>query len=93
MLRGFKDKETQKVWNGVHSLKLPLEIQGIARRKLRMINNSQDLNDLRTPPSNHLEKLSGDLQKYYSLRINKQWRIIFRWENGNAFDVQITDYH
>jgi proteic killer suppression protein len=58
-----------------------------------MINNSQDIQDLRIPPSNRLEKLSGNLKEYYSIRINKQWRIIFIWENGNSFDIEITDYH
>ena len=65
----------------------------IGRRKLRMINNSQDLTDLRIPPSNRLEKLSGNLKEYYSIRINNQWRIIFNWESGNASNVEIVDYH
>jgi proteic killer suppression protein len=73
--------------------KLPLEIQNIARRKMRMINNSQDIMDLRIPPSNRLEKLSGNLKEFYSIRINKQWRTLFLWNNGNASDVKIVDYH
>jgi proteic killer suppression protein len=70
-----------------------LEIQNIARRKMRMINNSQDIMDLRIPPSNRLEKLSGNLKEFYSIRINKQWRTLFLWNNGNASDVKIVDYH
>ncbi|SMG49996.1 proteic killer suppression protein [Marivirga sericea] len=93
MIKSFGSKETEKIWNGQRSKKLPNEIQNIARRKLRMINNSQDLQDLRTPPSNRLEKLGGNLKEFYSIRINKQWRIIFKWENGNCFEIEITDYH
>lgn len=93
MILSFGDKETPKVWEGIRSKKLPNEIQGMARRKLRMLNNSQNINDLRIPPANHLEKLSGDLSGYYSIRINKQWRIIFIWENENAYEVSIVDYH
>ncbi len=76
MIQSFGDKETEKVWNGIRSAKLPNDIQEIARRKLRMLNNSQNLNDLIIPPSNHLEKLSGNLSGQFSVRINKQWRII-----------------
>jgi proteic killer suppression protein len=72
---------------------LPLDIQQVALRKLRMINNAMNLNDLRIPPANRLEKLSGDRAGQWSVRINDQWRICFRWENGNAYDVEITDYH
>jgi proteic killer suppression protein len=93
MIKSFGNKETEKVWEGTRSNKLPNEIQNVARRKLRMINNAQNINDLRIPPSNHLEKLSGNLKDYYSIRINKQWRIIFIWENDNAFEVEIIDYH
>jgi proteic killer suppression protein len=93
MIKSFGDKETEKIWNGIRSKKLPSEIQDIARRKLRMISSSQNINDLRIPPSNHLEKLSGNLKNYYSIRINKQWRIIFIFENDNALNVQIIDYH
>ena len=78
---------------GVRSLKLPVEIQDIARRKLRMLNNSQTINDLMVLPSNRLEKLSGTLKDYHSIRINNQWRIIFKWENQHAFEVEIIDYH
>lgn len=93
MIKSLGDKETEKIWEGTRSKKLPNEIQNIARRKLRMINNAQYLKDLKIPPSNQLEKLTGELKNYHSIRINKQWRIIFIWEHENAFDVQITDYH
>ncbi len=93
MLRSFGSKETEKVWKGIRSTKLPPEIQNIARRKLRMINNSFDLKDLRIPPSNRLEKLSGNRKDFYSIRINDQWRIIFKWEEGHALEVAIVDYH
>lgn len=93
MIKSIGNKETEKIWEGIRSNKLPNEIQNIARRKLRMINNAQNVNDLRIPPANHLEKLSGNLKNFYSIRINKQWRIIFIWENDNAFEVEIVDYH
>ena len=93
MIQSFGSKETEKIWNGIRVKKMPLEIQLVGRRKLRMLNNSQDVKDLRIPPSNRLEKLSGDLKDFYSIRINKQWRIIFNWNNGNANEVKITDYH
>ena len=93
MIKTFGDKETEKVWNGIYSKKLPSEIQQIARRKLRMINNAQDINDLRVPPGNRLEKLKGDLSDFYSIRINNQWRIIFKWIGSDAYEVQIIDYH
>ena len=93
MIKTFKSKETEKVWEGRSSKKLPIQIQQIARRKLRMINNSIDINDLRIPPSNRLEKLSGNLKNYHSIRINDKWRIMFIWKQGHAFDVQIIDYH
>lgn len=93
MIKSFTCKETEKIWNGIQSRKLPSDIQNVARRKLRMINNAQNINDLRIPPANHLEKLSGNLEGFYSIRINKQWRIIFRWENDNALEVEIIDYH
>jgi len=93
MIISFGNKETEKIWNGEVSKKLPREIQEIARRKLRMLNNSVDVSDLRIPPSNHLEKLKGNLKDFYSIRVNNQWRIIFKWENSNAFEVEIVDYH
>jgi len=93
MIKTFGDKETEKIWNGIYSKKLPSEIQQIARRKLRMINNAQDINDLRVPPGNRLEKLKGDLSDFYSIRINNQWRIIFNWKGSDAYEVQVIDYH
>lgn len=93
MIKSFGDKETEKIWNGTYSKKFPTEIQHIARRKLRMINSAQDIDDLRIPPGNRLEKLKGDLQNFWSIRINNQWRIIFTWEENNALEVQIIDYH
>jgi proteic killer suppression protein len=93
MIRSFGSKETESIWNGVRVSKLPLDIQSTGRRKLRMLNNSQDIQDLRIPPSNRLEKLSGNLKDFYSIRINKQWSIVFKWSNGNAYEVRIIDYH
>ena len=93
MIISFGSKETEKIWNGIRVKKLPNEIQNVSRRKMRMLNNSQDIADLRIPPSNRLEKLTGNLKEYYSIRINKQWRIIFIWNNGNASEVEIVDYH
>ena len=93
MIEGFGDREAEKIWTGVLSKKLPNEIQNVARRKLRMINNAQDINDLRIPPANRLEKLKGGLSDYHSIRINNQWRIIFIWLSSNAHNVKIVDYH
>jgi len=93
MLRSFGSKEAEKVWKGKRPSKLPPEIQKTARRKLRMINDSFDLKDLRMPPSNRLEKLSGNRKDFYSIRINDQWCIIFKWEEGHALEVAIVDYH
>ncbi|MBS1731713.1 MAG: type II toxin-antitoxin system RelE/ParE family toxin [Bacteroidetes bacterium] len=93
MIKSFGNSETKEVWNGNRVKKLPIEIQNIGRRKLRMINNSVDIADLRIPPANRLEKLSGKLKEFYSIRINDQWRIIFKWNAGNAFEVEIIDYH
>jgi proteic killer suppression protein len=93
MILSFGNSETEKVWYGTRVKKLPTEIQSIGRRKLRMINNSVDLADLRIPPANRLEKLSGNLKEFYSIRINIQWRIIFKWSSGNASEVEIVDYH
>ncbi|NLP58838.1 type II toxin-antitoxin system RelE/ParE family toxin [Lutibacter sp. B1] len=93
MIISFGSKETEKIWNGVRIKKMPIEIQNMGRRKLRMLNNSQDIMDLRIPPSNRLEKLTGKLNEFHSIRINKQWRIVFQWNNGNASEVEIIDYH
>ena len=93
MLSSFGDKDTKKIWEGERVKGFSTEIQGTARRKLRMLNNSQDLTDLLIPPSNRLEKLKGNFKEFYSIRINNQWRIIFKWNNGNAEEVEIIDYH
>jgi toxin HigB-1 len=93
MILTFGNKETLKIWSGERVKGLPIEIQEIGRRKLRMLNNSQDLNDLKIPPSNRLEKLKGNLKEFYSIRINDQYRITFKWLNSNAEEVQIIDYH
>ncbi|HYF03583.1 MAG TPA: type II toxin-antitoxin system RelE/ParE family toxin [Patescibacteria group bacterium] len=93
MIISFGSKETEKIWNGVRIKTPALEIQEIGRRKLRVLNNSVSIADLKIPPSNRLEKLSGNLKEFYSIRINDQWRIIFKWNNGNASEVQIIDYH
>lgn len=93
MILSFGSKETERIWNGERVSKLPNEIQDIGRRKLRMLNNSQNMNDLKIPPSNRLEKLSGNLKDWYSIRINDQWRIVFKWDNGHATEVRIVDYH
>ena len=93
MIISFGSKETNKIWESERVKSFSKEIQEIARRKLRMLNNSQDLNDLMIPPSNRLEKLKGNLKDFYSIRINNQWRIIFKWNNGNAEQVEIIDYH
>ena len=93
MVASFGSKDTEKIWKGERVKGLPGEVQEIGRRKLRMINNSVNIADLRIPPANRLEKLSGRLKDFYSIRINDQWRIIFQWNNGNAFEVEIIDYH
>ncbi len=93
MILSFGNAETEEVWKGNRVKKLPNEIQNIGRRKLRMLNNSIELADLRIPPSNRFEKLSGKLKEFYSIRINDQWRIIFRWNTANASSVEIKDYH
>jgi toxin HigB-1 len=93
VIKSFRDKETEKVYSRERSAKLPGGIQQIALRKLRMLNNAQNIHDLRIPPSNRLEKLGGDRKGQYSIRINDQWRICFVWQDNNAHDVEITDYH
>lgn len=93
MVKSFGDRETELIWSGTTSLKLPTHIQRRARRKLRMLHAAADLNDLRIPPANRLEALKGDLNSYHSIRINDQWRIIFIWENSHAYQVRIVDYH
>jgi len=93
VIETFKDAETQKIYQRERSRKLPSNIQQVGLRKLRMINNAININDLRVPPANHLEKLSGDREGQYSIRINDQWRICFDWKSSDAFNVEITDYH
>jgi toxin HigB-1 len=93
VIKSFKDKETAKIFRRQRSKKLPHDIQQIALRKLRMLHRAQSLQDLRVPPSNHLEKLSGDRAGQYSIRINDQWRICFVWLDQDAYDVEIVDYH
>jgi len=93
MIKSFKSKEAEKVFARTRSRKLPQDIQQVAYRKLRMLNNAVNLNDLRVPPANRLEKLSGDRKGQRSIRINNQWRICFEWQDGDAHQVEITDYH
>lgn len=93
MIVSFGNKITQKIWEGERVKGFANEIQEITRRKLRMLNNSVDIKDLMIPPSNKLEKLKGNLKDFYSIRVNDQWRIIFKWENGNAYNVELIDYH
>jgi proteic killer suppression protein len=93
MILDFADKETESVWRGERSRRLPASIQDIARRKLRMLNNAQVLDDLRIPPANRLEALKGDRKGQHSIRINDQWRICFKWKDGNCSEVGIVDYH
>lgn len=93
MIKSFKNRETEKIYSREVSKKLPTDIQQVALRKLRMINNAKNINDLRIPPANRLEKLSGNREGQYSIRINDQWRICFIWQDGDAHNVEITDYH
>ena len=93
MIEAFSCKETEKIWKGDRSKKLPGEIQERAFLRLRQLHAAGLLADLRLPPSNRLESLSGDLKGFWSMRINQQWRLVFRWNDGNASDVKITDYH
>lgn len=93
MIKTFKDAETQKIYQRERSRKLPVDIQQVALRKLRMINNAININDLRVPPANRLEKLSGNREGQYSIRINDQWRVCFDWRGSDAFNVEIADYH
>ena len=86
-------RETEKIWGGIPSRRLPANIQSVARRKLRMLGNAHVLDDLRIPPANRLEVLKGDRKGQYSIRINDQWRICFDWKDGEARDVEIVDYH
>lgn len=93
MIRSFADRQAAWVWRGEPSRRLPGSIQRIARRKLRMLNAAVSLEELRVPPGNRLEALSGDRRGQFSIRINEQWRICFRWIDDDAHDVEIVDYH
>lgn len=93
MIRSFADKEAEKIWGGTRSRRLPADIQAVARRKLRMLNNAQTLDDLRVSPANRLEALKGNRKGQYGIRINDQWRVCFRWNGSDAHDVEIVDYH
>jgi proteic killer suppression protein len=93
VIKSFKDRETQQIFTRQRSRRLPSEIQQVALRKLRMLNNAHALNDLQVPPANRLEKLAGDRAGQYSIRINDRWRVCFAWRDGDAYDVEIVDYH
>ena len=93
MIRDFADKEAEKIWEGTVSRRLPHDIQTVARRKLRMLNNAKQLEDLRIPPANRLEALKGNRRGQHSIRINDQWRVCFVWKADGAHDVEIVDYH
>ena len=93
MIQNFADREAQLIWSGVRSRKLPSDIQAVALRKLRLLNQARIVEDLRIPPGNRLEALKGNLAGLHSIRINDQWRICFVWQEGGARDVKIIDYH
>ena len=93
MIRRFRDAETEKIWQGVGSRRVANDIQAVALRKLRILNNAKVLDDLRVPPGNRLERLRGDRVGQWSIRINDQWRICFYWTDGGPDDVEIVDYH
>jgi proteic killer suppression protein len=93
MIKNFKCKATKRIFDGTVSRKFPQDIQQRARRKLRMLNNARDLNDLRLPPSNHLEKLVGDRLGQHSIKVNDQWRLCFIWQDSVVTDVEMVDYH
>lgn len=93
MIVSFGDSKTQRIFNGERVSKYSNDLQHITRRKLRMLNNSHSLADLKVPPSNNLEKMKNIGRKIYSIRVNNQWRICFRWETNNAYDVKLIDYH
>jgi len=93
MIKPFRDKETEKIFNRLISKKIPQNIQHLARRKLVILDAAPELKTLRVPPGNRLEALKGDRKGQHSIRINEQWRICFRWKSGDAYSVEITDYH
>jgi proteic killer suppression protein len=93
MINSFRNKQTEKIWNGIGTKKLPTDVQERARRKLRMIDSAATLDDLKIPPGNRLEALHGDRAGQYSIRVNDQFRICFLWQSNNADGVEFTDYH
>ena len=93
MILSFKCKETEKIWGQIYSKRFPVSVQKTALRKLFMLQRAKELKDLAIPPANRLEKLKGDRKDQYSIRINDQFRICFFWENSNALEVEIVDYH
>jgi proteic killer suppression protein len=93
MIKRFADRETELIWSGRRSRRLPADIQPVALRKLRMLNQARELSDLRVPPGNRLEALKGNRSGRYSIRINDQWRLCFSWGDGGPSDVEIVDYH
>lgn len=93
MIRSFAGRETELVWQGIRSRRFPEDVQRAGLRKLELLDAAETIGDLREPPSNRLEMLKGDRKGFWSIRINKQWRVIFRWVNGYAEDVEIIDYH
>jgi len=93
MIRSIRSKETERIFQRLRSKRLPGDIQQVALRKLRMLHRARTLQDLRVPPANRLERLKGERAGQHSIRINDQWRICFRWQAGDAFDVEIVDYH
>ena len=93
MIRTFRDRDTQAVFQGEFVKRLDRRVQQRAREKLKYLDSAGDLRDLMIPPSNQLESLRGDRQGQYSIRINRQWRVCFKWKEGDAFDVEIVDYH
>lgn len=93
MIGSFADRETALIWSGRRSRRLPSDIQDVALRKLRMLNQAKALTDLRVPPANRLERLRGERTGQHSIRINRQWRVCFTWTEGGPTDVEIVDYH
>ena len=93
MIRSFKDRETENLFNRIRSRRFQPDVLRSALRKLRMLHRARNLDDLKAPPGNRLESLKGSRKGQMSIRINDQWRICFRWHNGDAYDVEITDYH
>ncbi len=93
MIRSFRDKATERLFEREPMKRMPPSLQRSALRKLLVLDAAESLNDLRAPPGNRLEKLTGDREGQYSIRVNEQWRICFRWSEGDAEDVEITDYH